>query len=122
MAGLIDAALHGRWRLFQIYTNFYFPLAACILLAGVLGVLPRAGRSTKGEGIERRYFYAAVWSITIGQTVLLLLWKLVPRGHAGDIAKLAIYLCVLGVVGLISLFGLLPRTRPILPGELIVAD
>ena len=121
-AGLVDAALHGRWRLHQIYVHFYFPLSACILLAGVLGLLPRAGRSTKGEGVERRYFYSAVWSITIAQTVLLLLWKLVPRGHAGDAAKLSVYLITLCAVGVISLYGLLPRTRPILPGELIVAD
>lgn len=122
LAGLIDAALYGRWRLQQIYVHFYFPLAACILLAGAFGLLPRAGRSTKGEGFERRYFYAAVWSITIAQTALLVLWKSVPRGHAGDVAKLAIYLTALLAVGVISLYGLLPRTRPILPGELIVAD
>lgn len=122
LAGLVDAALHGHWRLYQIYEQFYFPLAACILLIGVLGFLPRAGRSTKGEGFERRYFYTAVWSITIAQTALLILWKAVPRGHSGDVAKLAIYVCALFAVGMVSIVGLLPRTRPILPGELIVAD
>jgi hypothetical protein len=35
---------------------------------------------------------------------------------------LASFLFVLLVAGLSASFGLLPRTRPILPGELMVAD
>jgi hypothetical protein len=122
LVGLLDAVLNGHWRLRQIYNYAYFPLAGCILFCGALGRLPRAGRSTKGEGIERRYFYTAVWSVTLAQTVLLVLWKFLPRGHAGDVVKLVAFVSTLLIVGLICLFGLLPRTRPILPGELMVAD
>ncbi len=82
-------------------------------------MLPRVGRSTKREGIERRYFYGTVWSVTIAQTVLLLIWKTVPKNHETDILKLVIYLIMLACMGGLAARGVLPRTRPILPGETI---
>src|ERR1700740_319297 len=57
LAGLVDAVVNRRWHMMQIYRYGYFPLCALILLLGLFGVLPRVRRSTKGEGIERRYFY-----------------------------------------------------------------
>lgn len=122
LIGLIVASATGRWQLKQIYTSFYFPFLGVMLVLGMLGLLPRAGRSTEGEGVERRYFYGAVWSVTSAQTILLLLWKLLPRTHATDILKTSIFIAVLAIAGMLSLAGLLPRTRPILPGELMVAD
>lgn len=106
----------------QIYQHAYFPLMIAILLLGLFGVLPRVRRSTQGEGWERRYFYGAVWSVTAAQTVLLILWKALPRGHVNDVIKLAVYCAVLIAMGALAAFGVLPRTRPILPGELMVAD
>jgi hypothetical protein len=38
------------------------------------------------------------------------------------VVKLAMYCTVLLTVGAAAAAGLLPRTRPILPGELVVAD
>ena len=93
-----------------------------ILLLGAFGILPRVRRSTQGEGWERRYFYGAVWAVTAAQTLLLILWKTLPKTHAADIAKLVIYCVVLIVMGALAACGVLPRTRPILPGELMVAD
>lgn len=122
MAGLVTACLTHRWMLKQIYLRWYFPLLALVLGCGAAGVLPRAGRSTKGEGVERRYFYAAVWAITLGQTVLLVLWKTLPQTRAADALKLAAYVGALVVISVSATRGLLPRTRPILPGELMVAD
>jgi len=122
LAGLVVAAVARIWILKQIYMYSYFGVLAVIGLLGIAGLLPRAGRSTKGEGIERRYFYAAVWAVPAAQTVLLVLWKLLPRTHTADVVKLILYVFVLLVAGLSATFGLLPRTRPILPGELIVAD
>ena len=61
LAGLVIAAVTGKWVMKQLYLQAYFPLCAIVLLLGALGLLPRVGRSTKGEGIERRYFYGAVW-------------------------------------------------------------
>jgi hypothetical protein len=122
LAGLLIAVATGAWYLKQIYTYAYFPLYLTVLLFGAFGILPRVRPSTKGEGTERRYFYGSVWSVTLAQAVLMVLWKALPRGHAGDVAKLAVYLAALAAIGLSARLGLLPRTRPILPGELMVAD
>ena len=93
-----------------------------MLTLGALGILPRVRRSTQGEGTERRYFYGSVWAVTLAQTVLMILWKTLPRTHAADVVKLVAYVGCLVALGICATLGLLPRTRPILPGELIVAD
>ena len=120
--GLAVAAATGKWYLKQIYAHGYTPLCIAILALGLFGILPRVRPSTQGEGWERRYFYGTVWAVTAAQVVLLLLWKTLPRNHATDIVKLVIYSVVLVVFGIGAGFGQLPRTRPILPDELIVAD
>jgi hypothetical protein len=122
LAGLSIAVATGKWYLAQIYDVAYFPVYFMILALGVAGVLPRVRKSTKGEGTERRYFYGSVWSVTLAQALLLVLWKALPRSHGADIAKLAIYVTALAALGWAARVGLLPRTRPILPGELIIAD
>ena len=122
LAGLVWAVIAGQWRLKQIYAHAYTPLLILSLLLGAFGLLPRVGRSTQGEGWERRYFYGTVWSVTAAQTILLVLWKTLPKNHATDIVKLAVYCAVLAGMGVLAAYGALPRTRPILPGELMVAD
>ena len=121
MTGLALAAMTGVWHLKQIYLYTYSPLCALILLMGILGKLPRVGPSTKGEGIERRYFYGSVWAVTAAQTVLLVLWKILPETHAGNLMKLVAFVGALAVMGVAASRGLLPRTRPILPGD-VIAD
>ena len=122
MVGLLIAVATGRWAMQPIYSRLYVPVLAVVVLLGLLGVLPRVRPSTAGEGTERRYFYGTVWAVTIAQTVLLVLWKTLPRTHATDALKLAIYVVVLALMGTAALAGMLPRTRPILPGEMMVAD
>jgi hypothetical protein len=122
LSGLLIAVATGRWYLQQIYHYAYAPLCLLILLLGALGKLPRVGRSTLGEGTERRYFYGSVWAVTIAQAILMLLWKLLPHTRAADALKLAVFVLVLLLVGLAAHRGFLPRTRPILPGESMVAD
>ncbi len=122
MAGLAYAAVTGVWRLKQIYFYSYSPLCAVILLLGIVGKLPRVGPSTKGEGTERRYFYGSVWAVTAAQTVLLILWKTLPETRTGSLIKLAVFVGVLAIMGFAASRGMLPRTRPILPGELMVSD
>jgi hypothetical protein len=108
--------------LWQIYLSAYFPLAIVIWSMGALGLLPRVKRSTKGEGTERRYFYGSVWAVCAAQPVLGLLWRMLPRSQPADLAKLAAFVLVLGFMATLAMRGYLPRTCPILPGELITAD
>jgi hypothetical protein len=122
LLGLIVAVATGHWYMQQVYAHVYPCLLALIIPLGMVGLLPRVRSSTKGEGWERRYFYGTVWAVTAAQTVLLILWKMLPRSHAADVTELAVYCAVLLAAGLAAAAGLLPRTRPILPGESIVAD
>jgi hypothetical protein len=120
--GLVDAIITGTWRLGQIYEIGYLPIAGTMWALGIAGLLPRVRRSTKGEGRERRYFYGSVWAVCIAQPVLWLLWKVLPVGRPSDVIKLAIFWGLLIYVGNLARRGLLPRTRPILPGEIAVSD
>lgn len=122
VAGLATAIATGEWRLRQMYDAFYFPLAGTIWVLGAVGQLPRVKRSTAGEGHERRYFYGSVWAVCIAQPVLWLLWKVLPHTRTADAIKLAVFLGILAYVGNLARRGLLPRTRPIVPGELAVSD
>jgi hypothetical protein len=122
LAGLVIAVFTGKWNMKPVYDYGYFPLYGFVLLLGALGILPRVRKSTAGEGIERRYFYGSVWAVTLAQTLLLILWKTLPKNPETDVIKLVAYAGALVGLGICAAMGLLPRTRPILPGELIVGD
>jgi hypothetical protein len=122
LTGLLIAAATGIWYMKQIYHYAYFPICGTILLLGATGALPRVGRSTKGEGTERRYFYGSVWAVVVAQIVLLVFWKTLPQTRSASVAKVGIFSGALLLMGLAAYRGVLPRTRPIVPGELIVAD
>jgi hypothetical protein len=121
-AGLAVAVVTGAWRLKQIYQFGYFPLAVAIWTLGACGLLPRVKASTKGEGHERRYFYGSVWACCIAQPVLGILWKLLPHSRAADAFKLVIFTSILAGIARLAKRGVLPRTRPIIPGELAISD
>jgi hypothetical protein len=122
IAGLVYALFTGTWRLKQMYEVAYFPIAGSLWALGACGLLPRVRRSTQGEGHERRYFYGSVWAVAIAHPVLWLLWKVTPATRPGDAVKLVVFVSILAVVGHLSRRGLLPRTRPIVPGELAISD
>jgi hypothetical protein len=122
IAGLVWAVGSGEWRLKQMYLTAYFPIAGTIWLLGALGYLPRVKPSTQGEGHERRYFYGSVWAVTIAQSALWMMWKVLPATRIGDLTKLAIFVGTLVFVGRLSRLGMLPRTRPIVPGESAISD
>ncbi len=122
LAGLAIAAATGRWYIQQIYQYAYAPLCVMILVLGALGILPRVRQSTKGEGTERRYFYGSVWAVTVAQTLLLALWKTMPVNRTTSQVKLALYLATLALMATAAYRGTLPRTRPSVPGEIMVAD
>ena len=122
LIGLGYAVITGAWRLRQIYETAYFPLAIAIWILGALGKLPRVKSSTKGEGTERRYFYGTVWAVCAAEPVLGLLWKTLPRSQEADAIKLLVFAGILLAMGLLARRGLLPRTRPIKPGEWAISD
>ena len=122
LSGLLIASVTGTWYMKQIYRDAYLPVCAAILLLGAAGLLPRVGRSTRNEGTERRYFYGSVWAVTVAQTLLLVLWKTVLQTRATSILKLGFFAGALLLMGLAAYRGVLPRTRPIVPGEWMIAD
>jgi len=122
LSGLVYAVISGHWRLKEIYGLAYFPILAAIALLGWLGRLPRVKNSTRGEGVERRYFYGTIWAVLIAQPVLGLIWRMLPETRTSDAWKLGIFAGLLTLVGLCAKAGLLPRTRPVVPGELAVSD
>jgi len=121
LIGTALAAFTGTWYLKQIYNYAYAPICAIVLLLGIMGKLPRVGFSTKGEGHERRYFYGTVWSASVGQTVLLILWKTLPHTQQANMVKLAGYVATLILMAFLAANGKLHRTKPILPGD-VIAD
>jgi hypothetical protein len=122
LSGLVIASATGIWKMKQIYTYAYFPLCIAILALGAAGMLPRVGRSTKSEGTERRYFYGSVWAVTVAQAILLVLWKTLPQTRTTSAIKLIAFVGALLLMGFAAYRGKLPRTRPIVPGEIVVAD
>jgi hypothetical protein len=122
IAGLVVAIITGEWRLKQMYEYAYFPIAGTVWLLGALGQLPRVKASTAGEGHERRYFYGSVWAVASAQPILWFMWKALPHNTFSDILKLVVFIGILGFVGNRARLGLLPRTRPIVPGELAISD
>jgi hypothetical protein len=122
LSGLVIASATGIWYMKQIYNWAYFPLCIAILILGAAGALPRVGRSTRNEGTERRYFYGSVWAVTVAQTLLLALWKILPQTRAASAVKLGAFAGALLLMGVAAYRGALPRTRPIVPGEYMVAD
>jgi hypothetical protein len=99
-----------------------FPDCRHVLGARRVGQAAARQAVDRGEGHERRYFYGSVWAVTIAQPVLWFLWKALPRSTGFDILKLVIFIGILAFVGNMARLGLLPRTRPIVPGELAVSD
>ncbi len=127
IAGLVIAIVTGQWYLKQIYRAAYFPIAGTVWLLGACGLLPRVKASTKGEGHERRYFYGSVWAVCWAQPALWLMysltrWHIVPENRVSDVVKLLVFGGILAFVGNLARLGRLPRTRPIVPGELAVSD
>jgi hypothetical protein len=122
IAGLVVAIVTGGWYLKQMYRWAYFPIAGTIWALGAFGRLPRVKPSTQGEGHERRFFYGTVWAVCIAQPVLWFLWAALPHARWTDALKLAVFVGILAGVGYLSYRGRLPRTRPIVPGEIAVSD
>ena len=113
-AGLVINAFTGRWIIGALYTKFYYLLAGLIVLATVLGLTPRAGRSTRNEGAEKAWFYAAVWTVVPTQIAAWAMWRLgryfaLPAARLNDL-RLLTFLIVASVFLILSVLGKMPRT------------
>jgi hypothetical protein len=60
--------------------------------------------------------------VAVAQPVLWFLYLTLPKGPAPDTIKLLAFIAVLAVMGWMARRGRLPRTRPIVPGELATLD
>ena len=95
-----DRCLYRQWHMKEIYTYAYSAALRAHSAAWRLGKLPRVGPSTKDEGTERRYFYGSVWAVTVAQTMLLVVWKILPQTQGTSLIKLVVFvgaLCSMGV-------------------------
>jgi len=116
LAGLVINAVSGRWIIGELYAKFYYVIAAAIVIALLLNLVPRARRSTRNEGAEKAWFYVAVWTVVPTQGAGWAMWRL---GQYFDLSvaalnqlRLATFLAVAGIFFLLGSMGKLPRTRP----------
>ena len=119
--GLFTAHVTGN--LVVIGASFAGPNAGLIAKLSALPVfitvvaitslfIRRCGKA--GHSPVRRLFAA--------QAILLAVWKTMPNTRTAALIKLTVYTGTLLLMALAAYRGTLPRTRPIVPGELMVAD
>jgi len=115
LAGLVIAVATGEWRMAELYRWLYYPLAGAVVLATALNLTPRAKRSVKYEGVERGWFYVAIWTVVPSQSAGWAMWRLgkyfdVERQVLNE-ARLAVFVAVAAVFFTLTVLGRLPRTR-----------
>jgi hypothetical protein len=114
LAGLCVAAVDGRYPMAELYRWGYYPLALAVVALAWLDLLPRTRRSTRNEGVERAWFYVAIWTVVPSQVVSLLMWRIGRYVSLSDLAlaraRLAALLVVATIVFAVTSAGLLPRT------------
>lgn len=122
LIGLVLSVITGKWLLGELYAYLYYPLALAIVLAAFLNGVPRARRSTTGEGAEKAWFYVGIWTVVPTQVAAWGAWRLGSRLELGrlelDCARLIVFI----FTGLIFLFlgirGRLPRSKRVYLGEM----
>lgn len=115
LVGLIIASITGQWTLKDLYAYGYYPLALAVVLGTALDWIPRARRSTVGEGAERAWFYVAIWMVVPTQVINWAAWRL---GKYMDLAplplarvRLAICLISTAIFLALGYAAKLPRTQ-----------
>lgn len=115
LIGLVLCAITGRWLLADLYLYLYYPLALAIVMAAFLNRIPRARRSTMGEGVEKAWFYVAIWTVVPTQVAAWGAWRLGSRLGLGPNDLNYVRLVVFVLVGMIflamGLRGRIPRTK-----------
>ncbi len=59
----------------ELYHHLYYPLAVAVVLGTALDWTPRARRDTFGEGVERAWFYVAIWTVVPTQVINWGAWR-----------------------------------------------
>jgi hypothetical protein len=126
LAGLLINFVTGKWVINSLYVQLYYVLAAAIVIATVLDFTPRARRSTRNEGVEKGWFYVAIWTVVPTQLASWAMWRLgrfftvSPQGL--DHLRLATFLIVAGIFFTLGLLGKLPRTQRHYVPEGVISD
>jgi hypothetical protein len=114
LTALTIASLTGRWMIYSLYAQLYYILVAAIVMATVLNWTPRAKRSVRGEGTEKAWFFAAVWTVVPTEIAAWAMWRLGRSFGLSaarlDHARLATFLFVSATFLTLGLLGRLPRT------------
>jgi hypothetical protein len=115
LIGLVAAVLTGRWLMAEMYTYLYYPLALAIVLATALDWTPRARRSTVYEGVEKAWFYVAIWTVVPAQVAAWAAWRLGGQLNIIQPGLNQLRLVVFVLVGAVLLWlgvkGKLPRSE-----------
>ena len=113
----------GEWYLKQIYDVAYFPIAGTIWVLGALG----SAAAREGVDQGRRARAPVLLRIGVGGLhraagAVAAVEGAAAQTRACDTLKLVVFVGILAFVGNLARLGVLPRTRPIVPGELAVSD
>ena len=126
LAGLALYVITGKYRFGDLYTAEYYGLAAVVVVFAVLDLIPRAKRSTRGEGEEKGWFYVAVWTVVPTQLAGWAMWRLgrwfnLSPTSLGEL-RLTTFLLVAGFFFALGYAGKLPRTSRYIVAEGTVSD
>jgi hypothetical protein len=112
--GLVFATFTGQWRLEELFTWLYYPLAGLVVIGTLVDITPRARRSTLQEGAERAWFYVAIWTIVPAQVVAWGAWRLGRfmsiDPHSLAYVRFGVFTIVTTAMLALGLKGALPRT------------
>jgi hypothetical protein len=104
--GLVIGAITGKWILRDLYWWLYYPLALLVVLIGWLNLLPRTRRSTAQEGVERAWFYVAIWIVVPAQLTGWGMWRLASKfGLTGTALAQTRLLTFAGVAAIFAWLG-----------------
>ena len=107
----------------QIYDIGYLPIAGTMWLLGAAGWLPRVRSVDERRGPRAPILLrVGVGGLHRAAGVVVPVEGAAAIGRTFDVIKLAVFWGILAYVGNLARRGLLPRTRPILPGEIAVSD
>ena len=105
LAGLIYAVATGTWRLRQIYDHAYFPLAIALWIWAHSGSCHASARRPRAKARSAAIFTGRCGPCAAAEPVLGVLWKILPRSHAADRDKLAVFAGILAVTGYFAYRG-----------------